>query len=138
MIGILTLLAFSIGNNKYGLKVGRTMAFVCLGMLELVHSFNIKSEKSILNKDIFKNKYLIGAFLLGTVLQCIVIFIPILTNIFELVQLNNIQWLYCILISILPIIIIECQKKVNEIKFGKIIYKNYENRDNFRNMSKNY
>ena len=47
MIGMLTLLAFGIGNNLYGIEVGRTMAFVCLGMLELVHSFNIKSEKSI-------------------------------------------------------------------------------------------
>ena len=47
MIGILTLLAFSIGNKLYGIKVARTMAFVSLGMLELVHSFNIKSEQSI-------------------------------------------------------------------------------------------
>ena len=47
MIGMLTLFAFSIGNNLYGLEVGRTMAFVSLGMLELVHSFNIKSEESI-------------------------------------------------------------------------------------------
>ena len=47
MIGMLTLFAFSIGNNLYSLEVGRTMAFVSLGMLELVHSFNIKSEESI-------------------------------------------------------------------------------------------
>ena len=47
MLGMLTLFAFSIGNNLYGLEVGRTMAFVALGMLELVHSFNIKSEESI-------------------------------------------------------------------------------------------
>lgn len=47
MIGMLTLLAFSIGNKLYGIDVARTMAFVALGMLELVHSFNIKSEESI-------------------------------------------------------------------------------------------
>ncbi len=47
MIGMLTLLAFSLGNNLYGVEVGRTMAFVALGMLELVHCFNIKSEESI-------------------------------------------------------------------------------------------
>ena len=47
MLGMLTLFAFSIGNNLYSLEVGRTMAFVSLGMLELVHSFNIKSEESI-------------------------------------------------------------------------------------------
>ena len=47
MLGILTLFAFSLGNNLYSLEVGRTMAFVSLGLLELVHSFNIKSEESI-------------------------------------------------------------------------------------------
>ena len=39
MIGMLTLIAFSIGNKYYGLEVARTMAFISLGMLELVHSF---------------------------------------------------------------------------------------------------
>ncbi len=47
MIGMLTLFAFSLGNSQYGLEVGRTMAFISLGMLELVHCFNIKSEESI-------------------------------------------------------------------------------------------
>lgn len=54
MLGMLTLFAFSIGNNLYGLEVGRTMAFVSLGMLELVHSFNIKSEESIFKVRIFR------------------------------------------------------------------------------------
>ena len=35
MIGSLTLFAFSLGNKYYGVEVGRTMAFVSLGMLEL-------------------------------------------------------------------------------------------------------
>ena len=128
MIGILTLLAFSIGNNKYGLEIARTMAFVCLGMLELVHSFNIKSDKSIFKVGIFENRFLIGAFLLGTILQCGIVFVPMFTKIFKLTQLNIIQWVYCITISILPIFIIECQKKFNEIKFGKTIYEYKEKR----------
>jgi Ca2+-transporting ATPase len=53
MIGMLTLIAFSIGNKLYSLDVGRTMAFVALGMLELIHSFNIKSEESIFKVRIF-------------------------------------------------------------------------------------
>lgn len=128
MIGILTLFAFSFGNNRYGLEVGRTMAFICLGMLELVHSFNIKSEKSIFKVGLFENRYLIGAFILGTILQCIVVCIPTLTRIFKLVELNSIQWIYCILISVLPIIIMECQKKINEIRFGRTVYDYKEKR----------
>ena len=128
MIGILTLLAFSIGNNKYGLEIARTMAFVCLGMLELVHSFNIKSDKSIFKVGIFENRYLIGAFILGSILQCGIVCMPVFTKVFKLVQLNMTQWLCCLVISILPIIIMECQKKINEIKFGKTIYEYKEKR----------
>ena len=123
MVGSLTLLAFSIGNNLYGLNVGRTMAFVSLGILELVHSFNIKSEGSILNKSFIQNKYLIGAFFIGAILQIGVVTIPTLSKIFDIVPLNSKQWIYVVCISILPIIIIEIQKKINEIKFGKKVYK---------------
>ena len=122
MLGMLTLVAFSIGNKYYGLEVGRTMAFVALGVLELVHSFNIKSDESIFKVGIFENKFLIASFVLGIFIQTIVVIIPYLANIFNLVPLNKIQWLITIGISILPIPIIEIQKKINEFRFGKIIY----------------
>ena len=59
LIGMLTLVAFGIGNKYYGLEVGRTMAFMAIGLLELIHSFNVKSEKSLLKTGIFNNKYLV-------------------------------------------------------------------------------
>ena len=122
MLGMLTLVAFYLGNSLYGLEVGRTMAFVSLGMLELVHCFNIKSEESIFKVGIFENKYLVGAFVLGTVLQVGVVCVPALASIFKLVPLNGMQWIYTILISISPIFIMEAQKKFNEIKLGKTVY----------------
>lgn len=122
MIGMLTLVAFSFGNKYYGLEVGRTMAFLSIGLLELIHSFNIKSEQSILKSEIFNNKYLIGAFILGAILQIGVVLVPKVADIFKLVPLSNVQWLYTLGISIMPIFIIEIQKKFNEIKFGKVIY----------------
>ena len=126
MLGMLTLLAFSIGNNLYGVEVGRSMAFVSLAMLELVHSFNIKSDESIFKVGLFENKYLIGAFILGIILQAVVVMVPAFADVFKLVPLNGTQWLYTIGISILPLIIVEAQKKLNEIKFGKRIY-SYDN-----------
>ena len=129
MLGMLTLIAFSIGNKYYGLEVGRTMAFVALGVLELVHSFNIKSEESIFKTGIFENKFLIGSFILGVLIQTIVVIIPTFANIFSLVPLTGTQWLITAIISILPIPIMELQKKVNEIKFGKVLF--------FRTGSKN-
>lgn len=124
MIGILTLVAFSLGNYLYGLEVGRTMAFLSLGLLELVHSFNIRSEESIFKIGIFHNRYLVGAFLLGALLQIGVAIIPQIAMIFDCVPLNITQWIYTILISISPIIIVEIQKKLNEVKFGKVVYEN--------------
>lgn len=119
MLGMLTLLSFSIGNNLYGVEVGRTMAFVSLGLLELIHSFNIKSEESIFKIGIFENKYLIGAFIIGSLLQILVVIVPNFAGVFKLVPLNSTQWIYTGTISILPVIIMEMQKKMNEIKFGK-------------------
>lgn len=123
MIGMLTLFAFSLGNKLFGLEVGRTMAFVSLSMLELTHSFNVRSEESIFKIGVFKNIYLVGAFVLGLILQVSVVIIPQIARIFDVVPLNKIQWIYTMLISISPIFILEIQKKINEIKFGKIIYK---------------
>ena len=122
MLGMFTLLAFSIGNRLYSVEVGRTMAFLTLGILELVHSFNIKSEESIFKIGIFENKYLILALILGVLLQVIVVITNPLAEIFSLVPLTGIQWLYTILISIAPIPIVEIQKAVNGYKFGKVVY----------------
>ncbi len=124
MIGMLTLVAFSIGNKYFGLEVGRTMAFLAIGFLELVHSVNVKNEKSIFDTGIFENKYLVGSFILGIFVQSIVVIVPFLANIFELVPLNGVQWIITIVISILPIPIIELQKKMNETKLEKIGFQN--------------
>ena len=120
MLGMLTLVAFSVGNNLYGLEVGRTMAFVAMAMLELVHSFNVKSEESIFKVGILENKYLIGAFILGTLLQVVVVMVPAFASVFSLVPLTGAQWLYTLGISILPVIIIEAQKLLDSrLKAGR-------------------
>ena len=116
MIGTFTLVAFSIGNKYYGLEVARTMAFLSIGFLELVHSINIKNEKSIFETGVFENKYLIGSLVLGIFIQSIVVVVPALANVFEVVPLNLTQWAITIAISILPIPIVELQKKLDSKK----------------------
>lgn len=122
MIGILTLLAFSIGNKYYGLTVARTMAFTSLSLLELVHSINVKTDHSIFKTSIFNNLYLVGAIILGTILQVVVTAIPAVCKVFEVTGLNLSQWVMVIVISILPIILVELQKKINEIRFGERVF----------------
>ena len=131
MIGSLTLVAFSIGNKYYGLEVGRTMAFLAIGLLELIHSFNVETDSSIFEVGFLNNKYLAGSFILGIFIQVIVVFVPFLANIFDVVSLDTTQWIITICISLLPIPIMELQKRVNAKessnkinKFQKIDCKN--------------
>ena len=121
MIGILNLLAFTIGNSFYNLEVGRTMAFVSLGLLELVHSFNIRTEESIFKVGLLQNKYLVMAFLGGAFLQTIVVVVPQFAEIFKLTNLTGKQWIYTIGISLTPIVLMEVQKFVNQWRFGKVV-----------------
>lgn len=78
-----------------------------------------------LKYGVFENKYLLGAFALGAFMQIIVVIIPSFADVFKLVPLNQTQWLYTLGISVLPLIIVQLQKKINEIKSGKVIYSYY-------------
>ena len=109
MIGILTLIAYAIGNQIDHLT-GMTMAFITLCGCQLVHSFNVKSHHSILNKRLFNNVYLWGALAAGLFLQIVIMTIPELAFIFKLQRLNLIQWLICIGLCLLTTIICEIVK----------------------------
>ena len=122
MIGILTLFAFFIGIKNYDLTVARTMAFITLGLTELVHSLNIRSNDSIFNNNFFNNKFLLVSFIFGAIIQISVTLIPSIAKMFEVTSLNISQWIYTILISNSPIFIMELKKKLHEIRHGKIVY----------------
>ena len=98
------------------------MAFISIGLLELVHSFNVKSDKSIFKTRFFENKFLIGSFIFGAFIQTIVAIVPTLANVFQLVPLNQAQWIITLVISFLPIPIMELQKRINCTRVNNAIY----------------
>ena len=51
-----------------------------------------------------------------------IVFIPNVRNIFSLVPLNGAQWGIIAAVSLVPIIIMEGQKKLDEIVFGRPVY----------------
>lgn len=55
-------------------------------------------------------------------MQVTVVVVPQIAEVFKLVPLNRVQWLYTIVISLVPLIIMEVQKKFEEVKFGKVVY----------------
>ena len=113
MIGTLTLIAYFIGNQIDHLT-GMTMAFITLCGSQLVHSFNVKSHHSILNKRIFNNVYLWGSLAAGLFLQVIILTIPELSAIFKLQQLHLTQWLICIGLSLSTVVICEIAKLIKK------------------------
>lgn len=125
MIGIITLISFYIGLT-YSLAVARTMAFVTLGMTELIHSLNIRSDSSLFEIGLFKNKYIIFSFIVGAILQISVVLFSPLASMFDTVSLNLTQWIYTILLSLLPLFIMEAKKKLNEKIHGKTVYSLYK------------
>lgn len=114
-IGALAFLAFTIGRVFFDTSnepvIGRTMTFAVLSISQLVHSFNLKSEHSIFKTGIFGNAKLVFAFIIGLVMQISVISIPFLAEIFKAVPLNSLQWLIVAVLSIVPLFVVEIEKR---------------------------
>ena len=110
MIGILNLTIFCIFLSKYNLTSARTACFVSLGLIELVHSFNIKSERSLFKSGIFNNKYLLISFVVGLFLQVSVVVYTPIAKIFKITQLDINQWMIIVSFSLIPILFSEIQK----------------------------
>ncbi len=113
-IGAIAVLAYSIGmiyfDCSLNARIGRTMAFSVLGISQLVHAFNMRSEQSIFKIGLFKNKFLCFALFSGIVLQVIIVSCPFISGIFNVVPLTLEQWLICAGLAILPIPVVELQK----------------------------
>ncbi len=124
MIGSLTLLAFSIGcgfdyHNEALMPQARTMAFAVLAVSQLVHVFNIRSNKESIFKVGFRtNKTLLGANAISFLLMFVVLEVPFLREIFNVANLSFKNWGVVILLSIAPMIIVEIFKllKINTLK----------------------
>lgn len=109
MIGTLTLISYLIGNS-YSHEVGQSMAFVTLSVSQLLHAFNIKSNKSILNKSVFDNKYLWMALGVGLILQSSIMYIPFLSDIFNLVSLDFVHIMTALGLAAMVIVIVDISK----------------------------
>lgn len=113
LIGVLTLIAFKIGEHTYGVGTNhaQTMAFVVLSVSQLFHSLNMRHpEKSIFQLGLFSNKYLILSIIAGIFLQNIVITVPALASVFKVYPLTFNDWLFVGALSIMPLVLNEIAK----------------------------
>lgn len=77
-----------------------TMALTILVMIELLNALNSVSEdQSMLAMPPWANWYLIGADLLSLSLHMVILYIPFMTEIFQLVPLNGLEWAWVMYLS---------------------------------------
>ncbi len=117
MFGILSLFAFFYGCNfavhEAGdalLREGRTMAFIVLAISQVVHSFNMRSSKSLFKIGPFTNRMLNGAALLSLVLVMLILFVPPLALIFGLARLSLSKYLVAFGLCFIPVVALEIAK----------------------------
>lgn len=124
LIGVLALVAFWIGMDTAkaaGLSleeetaVARTMCFLVLAYSQLVHIFNIRSNRKSAFGNFFTNKSLIGAVLASAGLMLIVTGVPYLHSVFHVSHLSNYQWMWVVILSLTPLVIIELVKLIGKI-----------------------
>ena len=65
MFGVLSLVAFKIGETALGDDGGRTMAFIVLAMSQILQAYNLRSDQSIFKIGPFTNKALNKSALLS-------------------------------------------------------------------------
>ena len=127
MVGVLTLLAFCIGcrfdfaslANPEVAMTAQTMAFAVLAMSELVHAYNVRSNKeSIFKLKLKTNMVLVLATLVSLLLMIVVLGVPALQGMFEVAELSLTNWIWVILLSLAPLTIVEILKlfKINTLK----------------------
>ena len=129
LIGLFTLIAFYYGLWEHGYILGsgtvpeegltyaRTMAFVVLAASQLFYSLSMRnSKKSIFKIGLFSNKFLIGAIIVGILLQLVVISIPVLANAFGVHNLTLQDWGLVIGFSLIPLVVNEIIKIFRRFK----------------------
>ena len=113
IISVGVIVAFMIGRQTSA-AVACTMAFSTLTFARLLHGFNCRSQHSIFKIGFKNNWYSLAAFAVGTLLLALILFVPSLHSLFAVTSLTNTQLLWIIGLALMPTIIIQIVKVVQE------------------------
>jgi Ca2+-transporting ATPase len=123
IIAALTLMAYFIGHYmESGLweiadsADGMTMAFLTLSLLEIFHSFNMRSRNDSIFRIKTKNPVLFGSLITSFVLTTAVIYIPFLREAFSFEFISLKEYIVAIIIAFMIIPIVELSKMVKNYK----------------------
>lgn len=114
---IVTLIGYYLGNfvdisHVIGPdhEVGQTVAFIVLAFSSILHVFNVRSEDSIFEVDMHRNKTLFEMAMLALAITAVIALVPFLQNLFGLVAISLNHWIIAVGLSLVPVIITELIK----------------------------
>ena len=117
MIALLTLAAYFVGHfMESGVweiaqsADGMTMAFLTMSMAEIIHAFNMRSQRGSVFRLTTHNKILWGAMLGSLILTTAVLYIPFLSDAFGFSHINLAEYGTALAIAVLVLPIVECVK----------------------------
>lgn len=112
-IMVLALYFYVEANTLYTHSHAMTVAFIALSFAELLFAFVIRSDrKSVIKTGIFSNPQLLIGVASIVVIQLIVIFIPAISNIFDIVHLDSTLYILSIGSALLYMIIADIAKQI--------------------------
>lgn len=107
----LTLFVYQWAHTHYNEGIAVTMAFATLGLLQISHAFNVRSNtKSLFQIGWFSNRYMLWASLISTLMLVLVIIIPGLNDWFGVSHLSGSQWGIVVAATLAIILIVELVK----------------------------
>ncbi len=113
LVAVLTTLAYIIGANS---DCGTTMAFAVIVFSELIICLCMRSVHSLFDPRMSKNPKLLLSLLAAAIPTVLILCIPTFSNAFGLTVMPISNWIYTILLSVIPLPIFEIGKAVMKKK----------------------
>ena len=114
LISIITLIAYYIGYLDSP-KEGVTMAFITLSLSQIIHSLNQHSSTiSFFSKKHARNWYLYLAMFISTIVLLMLVFVKPIAKFLSLKQPNLFEWAVIILLSLVPLVVVEIYKLIKK------------------------
>ncbi len=116
MFALLVLIGFKVGENVTGqLAGGQTMAFMVLAISQIIHAFNMRSDRSLFKIGAFKNKKL-NLAVLGTIVLMLIVLLTPVGVAFGVILLPAKLYALGIGLAFVPVVVMEFSKAVGLIK----------------------
>ena len=115
VVVLTTIDLFHVGGLLAGessLETARTAGFTVLVLIQLFNAFNSRSMEHSAFYRAFSNPWLVGATLLGLVLQVLVVEVPLLQVAFGTTPLTLAQWGICVAMASIVLWVEEIRKRL--------------------------